>query len=197
MQLDDDDLRELDTAIRGIQSTGRELADITPDTFVLPGLSVKRKAVLDRLLHGCGFTLIRGFPVSRYTLEQTAIAYLGIGAHLGSFRSQNAKGHLLGHVTDLGADIAKPTTRYYQTNRGLEFHGFVRHRRPDLPARVEERRREPNRQLGHLVQHDARAASAAVRATLQRVPDRSSRRDPPRARTPGSTYLCSTGTTAC
>lgn len=122
VQLDDDDLRELDTAIRGIQSTGRELADITPDTFVLPGLSVKLKAVLDRLLHGCGFTLIRGFPVSRYTLEQTAIAYLGIGAHLGSFRSQNAKGHLLGHVTDLGADIAKPTTRYYQTNRGLEFH---------------------------------------------------------------------------
>ncbi len=122
LQLQDDDLREIDDAIRRVQASGLELADITPATFALPRLAGKLQGVLDRLLEGCGFTLIRGFQVQRYSLEQAAIAYLGIGAHLGGFRSQNAKGHLLGHVTDLGADITKPTTRYYQTNRGLEFH---------------------------------------------------------------------------
>jgi hypothetical protein len=37
-------------------------------------------------------------------------------------RSQNAKGHLLGHVKDLGLDIKDPDVRYYQTTRKLEYH---------------------------------------------------------------------------
>jgi len=61
-------------------------------------------------------------PIARYDIEQAAIAYLGIGSHLGTFRSQNAKGHLLGHVRDLGLDIRAKSTRYYQTNRQLEYH---------------------------------------------------------------------------
>jgi len=45
-----------------------------------------------------------------------------MGSWLGGFRSQNAKGHLLGHVKDLGLDIRDPRVRYYQTNRRLEYH---------------------------------------------------------------------------
>ena len=56
------------------------------------------------------------------SIEDAAIAYLGIGAHFGGFRSQNARGHLLGHVKDLGLDIQNPKVRYYQTNKELEFH---------------------------------------------------------------------------
>jgi hypothetical protein len=56
------------------------------------------------------------------TREEQAIAYLGLGSWLGRFRSQNAKGHLLGHVKDLGLDIRDPNVRYYQTNRKLEYH---------------------------------------------------------------------------
>ena len=47
---------------------------------------------------------------------------MGIGSYFGRPRSQNAKGHLLGHVKDLGLDIADPRVRYYQTNRRLEYH---------------------------------------------------------------------------
>jgi hypothetical protein len=95
---------------------------ISRETFRLPVLSHRLGAALHDLLEGRGFVQFRGFPVERYSVEQAAIAYLGIGAHLGSFRSQNAKGHLLGHVRDLGLDIRKPTVRYYQTNRELEYH---------------------------------------------------------------------------
>ncbi len=122
IQLSPTDLAELDAALHAHQAAGRAMADITPATFQLPSLAPKLASVLRDLLHGRGFALLRGLDVSRYTTEQAATIYLGVGAHLGGFRSQNAKGHLLGHVRDLGLDIRNPKVRYYQTNRELEFH---------------------------------------------------------------------------
>lgn len=122
-ELAPEELREIDDAVRHVQQEGIALGDITPKTFVLPRLGQRLASLLDKqLLNGPGFALLRGIPVDRYTLEQSAIAYLGIGSYLGSFRSQNAKGHLLGHVRDLGLDIREKTTRYYQTTRKLEYH---------------------------------------------------------------------------
>ena len=116
------DLAEIDAAVRTHFAEGREMSDIAPATFKLPALSKKLAQLLEQVLHGCGFVMLRGLDVSGRTTAESAVAYLGIGSHLGSFRSQNAKGHLLGHVCDLGLDIRKPTTRYYQTNRELEYH---------------------------------------------------------------------------
>ncbi len=116
------ELDELDGAIHAFESSGRDLGSITAATFPLPVLGPKLAGMLHELQHGRGFALLRGFDVSRYSIAQSAAAYLGVGAHLGSFRSQNARGHLLGHVKDLGLDIRSPTVRYYQTNRKLEFH---------------------------------------------------------------------------
>ena len=117
------DLQEIDAAVAHVQSAGVALDAISPRTFPLPTLGPRLQQLLDQeLLNGIGFALLRGLPVQRYTTEQSAIAYLGIGSYLGSFRSQNAKGHLLGHVRDLGLDIRDNTTRYYQTTRGLDYH---------------------------------------------------------------------------
>ncbi|MDB5825178.1 MAG: hypothetical protein JWR21_3882 [Herminiimonas sp.] len=121
-ELNERDLMEVDAAIREFRASGCTFADISPETFCLPEFAKRLTTILGELLTGRGFVVVRGFPVDRYSVEEVAIAYLGIGAHLGNFRSQNAKGHLLGHVRDLGADIRKPTTRYYQTNRELEYH---------------------------------------------------------------------------
>ena len=46
--------------------------------------------------------LIRGVPVERYGKERASSIYWGIGTHLGRPWPQNAKGHLLGDVTDQG-----------------------------------------------------------------------------------------------
>jgi hypothetical protein len=120
--LTDTEVAELDTALRVHVASGRAMGDISPRSFVLPTLAPKLTGWLEGILHGRGFMLIRGFPVERYTIEETAIAYLGLGSYCGSFRSQNAKGHLLGHVKDLGLDIDDPDTRYYQTTRQLNYH---------------------------------------------------------------------------
>jgi len=116
------ELAELDAAIARHQASGRQMGEITPEHFPLPLLAPRLAGVLRDLQDGRGFVLLRGFDVAGRSIEEAAIGYLGIGAHLGSFRSQNAKGHLLGHVKDLGFDINDPKVRYYQTNRQLDYH---------------------------------------------------------------------------
>jgi len=116
------ELAELDAAVRRYAASGAPLAAIAPAQFPLPRLGPRLGAIREALLEGCGFAMLRGFPAERYSREQQAIAYLGIGCWLGSARSQNAKGHLLGHVKDLGLDIGDPRVRYYQTSRKLEYH---------------------------------------------------------------------------
>jgi hypothetical protein len=122
IQLDDGHRHELDAAIRAFQVAGLPLATIAPAQFALPTLGPLLRSVLEQLLEGRGFALLRGFEVERYPRQAQAIAFMGIGSHLGVPRSQNAKGHLLGHVKDLGLDVADPNVRYYQTHRKLEYH---------------------------------------------------------------------------
>jgi len=116
------ELAELTDAIRAFRAGGADLAQIAPSNFPLPTLGPVLKKIQHELLEGRGFAMLRGLPVGSYSREEQAIAYLGIGSYLGAARSQNAKGHLLGHVKDLGLDIAAPNVRYYQTSRKLEYH---------------------------------------------------------------------------
>ena len=48
--------------------------------------------------------------------------FCGVGSHLGLARSQNAKGHLLGHVRDVGLNSNDPNVRIYQTHERQTFH---------------------------------------------------------------------------
>jgi hypothetical protein len=121
-QLSAAELAELDRAVQEHLQAGRDMADISAQTFQLPTLGPRLARIKQDVMQGRGFVLVRGFDVAAHSMQETAIAYLGIGAHFGSFRSQNAKGHLLGHVRDLGLDINNPSVRYYQTNRALNYH---------------------------------------------------------------------------
>lgn len=122
-ELDPLERDEIAAATDAFERRGDALGGISPLSFPVPRLADRLRWLLnDQLLAGPGFAVLRGLSLAGLTLEQAAIAYLGVGAHLGSFRSQNAKGHLLGHVRDLGLDIRDPTTRYYQTTRQLDYH---------------------------------------------------------------------------
>jgi hypothetical protein len=116
------EIAEIESAVRSFISSRIPISEISRETFAMPTVGPLLRSLLRELLEGRGFVLLRGLPVERWSREERAIAYLGIGAWLGRARSQNAKGHLLGHVKDLGLDIRDPTVRYYQTNRGLAYH---------------------------------------------------------------------------
>jgi hypothetical protein len=116
------ELAEICAAVRAFRASGLALAEISPASFRLPTFGPVLRALLRELLEGRGFFMLRGLPVDDYTRLEQAIAYMGIGSYFGRARSQNAKGHLLGHVKDLGLDITDPRVRYYQTTRKLEYH---------------------------------------------------------------------------
>jgi hypothetical protein len=103
-------------------ATGRDIGEIDAGSFPLPRLAPKLADLRQTLLHGIGFRVLRGLPVDRLSQEVAAAIFCGIGAHLGRARSQNAAGHILGHVRDKGADANDPNTRIYQTSARQTFH---------------------------------------------------------------------------
>ena len=110
------ELVELEQAGRRFMADYGTLAQMTAAHFPLPGMQSKLSALRQTLIQGIGFEVIRGLPVERLGTELASTIFCGIGAHLGSTRSQNAQGHLLGHVRDQGANSQDPNIRIYQTN---------------------------------------------------------------------------------
>lgn len=121
-RLSDADVAEIENAATIFIDSGRPLGQITRDLFPLPEFGVWLESLRETLIHGIGFQLITGLPVETYSGDMRATIFCGIGSHIGRARSQNAAGHLLGHVRDVGADINDPNTRIYQTTSRQSFH---------------------------------------------------------------------------
>jgi hypothetical protein len=121
--LSDSDVAELDDLVHTLESRIETVLDIAPADVVLPTLGPRLEAMANDIVQGRGLALVRGVPVERYTRLQAAIAFWCIGSFVGTPVSQNAKGHLLGHVADLGGTTFKnPKNRGYQTHDTLPFH---------------------------------------------------------------------------
>jgi hypothetical protein len=117
------EVAELETALRSVQSRGLDIANIQREDFPLPTLGRVLERLRSEVLEGRGFVLLRGVPVEDRPIAESATIYWGIGSHFGSARSQNALGHLLGHVFDLGgSSAANPNIRSYATNERQNFH---------------------------------------------------------------------------
>jgi hypothetical protein len=120
--LSEREISELDRAVAAVENAGIALLDLRREHFPLDELASKLAELRHELLHGRGFFLARGVPVERYTPNQAAIAFLGIGHHMGEPVSQNGKGHILGHVKNLGLDFKDSEVRGYQTSARLDYH---------------------------------------------------------------------------
>lgn len=121
-RLSAEDIHDLEQAAAHYQSLSRDIGEITEDDFPLTHFHKHLLLLKEKLLNGVGVELIRGLPIANYTTEFTATIFCGIGAHLGSARSQNAQGHILGHVRDMGLDPKQANTRIYQTSARQTFH---------------------------------------------------------------------------
>ncbi len=118
---------ELAAAARDILSSGRNLAACSAVDFPLPTFSDALRNLREDLLRGRGFVLLKGLALResqllvffgvpqclavvmsfslvsdpcRYTSEEAGAMFYALGCHLGSPRSQNAQGHMLGHVRE-------------------------------------------------------------------------------------------------
>jgi len=113
--------KEVDAALAHVKHIGARIP-FAADAFPLPRFGAQLDRLLDEIENGLGFVLVRGIPRDRYTDTDCELVYWGIGSHLGTPVSQNARGHLLGHVRDEGRIQADPNARAYQTNERMDFH---------------------------------------------------------------------------
>jgi hypothetical protein len=122
VRLGADQLAEIDAAVAPLARSGADIARMTRADFPLPTVGRFLAGILDELLRGRGFVLLRGLPVERSSRRELAIAFFGLGLHMGNPRPQNAIGHVLGHVVDLGLSSRDPNVRIYQTRERQTYH---------------------------------------------------------------------------
>lgn len=117
------DIKEIDAALRVSQERCARILDIGAETFPLPTVAGKLHGIRDEVMTGRGMSLLRGLPVEGYSMDEIGRIVFGIGRNMGTLRSQNAQGHLLGHVCDLGHDHHRNANqRGYAAAGPLTFH---------------------------------------------------------------------------
>src|SRR5262245_40322056 len=87
-RLDAAAVEEIDTALDRVKRAGARIP-FGRDMFPLPRVATLLDRVLEEVEWGRGLVLIRGIPRSRYTDDECALIYWGLGVHLGSPVSQN------------------------------------------------------------------------------------------------------------
>lgn len=114
------DLNELQ---RGVESVaGRDVHELAPDAFPLPGLEPRIKELIDELDTGRGFVVLRGLPIgARFSRDAAAAVFWAICARVGRLVPTTKDGALLNHVYDRGPG-QDPNARAYSTNIGGHIH---------------------------------------------------------------------------
>lgn len=116
-----DEVEEIDAALDHLLGQGDlDFPQITAETFPLPTLGGYLRGLRDELRFGRGFVLLRGVPRERYSSDDMARIYFGLGAYIGSPLPQSWQGELLGHVIDV-SDI-EPGARGYHAGGAQRFH---------------------------------------------------------------------------
>jgi hypothetical protein len=111
--LSTDEIAEIDAALRHLLSLGEvDFPEITAATFPLPTLSGFLVRLGEDLRFGRGFLLLRGLPLERYSSDDVARIYVGLGAHIGRLLPQSYLGELLGNVLDV-SDIERQARGYH------------------------------------------------------------------------------------
>ncbi len=117
------EVAEIEAAVAPLATAEADLMAIRAEDFPLPRLGPALREIRREILDGRGFAQLRGLPVARLGRLGAAIAFWGIGRHLGhEVASQNANGHLLGHILDLGQSRANPSQRGPYSAETIPYH---------------------------------------------------------------------------
>ena len=111
--LDADEVEEIDNALGHLKTLGDlDLPDITRTSFPLRAAANTLEKVKQSLWKGRGFAMLRGLPRHRFSADDMARIYFGLGAYLGRPMVQSYQGEWLGHVMD-HADLEQNPRGYH------------------------------------------------------------------------------------
>ena len=117
------DIAELRSIAEELDTPDLDLRLVDKSIATLPGLSRTLADLHERIANGIGVVQIRGLPIDQIGRRHAAIIFWCISQHIGDqVVSQNAQGHLLGHVRDLGQSFSQPNSRGPYTSERIEFH---------------------------------------------------------------------------
>ena len=85
------EIDELLGAVEQVNARGISMLEMKQEDFPLPTLTPRLRGLARELDHGRGFWLLRGLPIDNLSERDAAFAYWGMGLHLGSPVSQNAR----------------------------------------------------------------------------------------------------------
>jgi hypothetical protein len=110
-------------ALAHAKATGKAMLNMSPEDFPLNGAA---SAALQKAIAGTqsawGFCLLRGLPVTRWSIAEARLAYWGIGLHIGVARTQNSASEFMSDVRDENGSYRGKRGRGYNTNAALDFH---------------------------------------------------------------------------
>ena len=92
------------------------------DDFDLGPLAARLVELMGEIRDGAGLALYRGLPLDEVSPLGAAALYWGIGLHLGTPKSNNPEGDMIGHVVNTGGNYDNPNQRGYQTNVEMDYH---------------------------------------------------------------------------
>ena len=90
--------------------------------FDLGPLSERLHEMMAEIRDGTGVVLYRGLPLDEVSTLGAAALYWAIGRHLGTPKSNNPEGDMIGHVVNTGGNYDNPNQRGYQTNVEMDYH---------------------------------------------------------------------------
>ncbi|KJA17754.1 hypothetical protein HYPSUDRAFT_191935 [Hypholoma sublateritium FD-334 SS-4] len=103
--LSDEQLQEIDDAVKHFNGLGKSLGYISTDTFPLPTLGPILRDLSKELHTGRGFFVLRTIPVDNYSREDNVLIYAGVSSYVGSRRGVQERGEgsrvVLAHIKDL------------------------------------------------------------------------------------------------
>ncbi|MCT8974576.1 TauD/TfdA family dioxygenase [Microbaculum marinisediminis] len=93
-------LAEIEAAAKHLEGRGLALSEVTPEDFPLPTLGAELRTMDEVLRSGCGFALMTGIDVDRYSEDVMRLIFVGVGSYFGTSVSQSHRGDYLGDVID-------------------------------------------------------------------------------------------------
>ena len=120
VELGDAHFSAFDAALGVNRAAGRAAEDIALEDFALAPIARDVRAWRDEVLRRRGFVVLRGLTRDRYTPDDAAAIFWGLGTHFGRAVSQSSMGDRIGHVTDVGGQ--DPRERAYRSSRELTLH---------------------------------------------------------------------------
>ncbi len=115
-------IAEIDQATDRLLAANIPMEEVSRATFELPTVGDLAETWREALATGIGVVCVRGLPVRDWGTDKSALAFWGLGHHLGVPGAQNPANELLGHVTNYGEDEHAPLARLYRSAKDIAFH---------------------------------------------------------------------------